>query len=933
MIGEISGCLEVIQDCKNVRPELDLLIHELAEKEWNNPDERLFRPFEEHYRLNHNEQDLFHDKKSMPETFVDKYVQYDYCLVEDDHFLYHKKKPETRFELRTALRERQMYKVRCKRCGRTFFTDKTSFSCVKWRSCGIECLKSTVDSQSDYSKSIYSSNFDSFTFRALDSQLAKVNEMVLPLTYYSKASYKAYIGISYISDMHLEHHISKYANNEDLMIRSICKKLHSSLSDDSDIVIFNGDTADSFDLVMKFYSYFMRMYDLPRYKRMKKWIAIAPWNIDVTKYDARINRLSSYIDKLMNDLSSLCPLFDFNAFYKYKNTYRHDDSLVDSFEAFVCTPTYEKMKSKRSYITVIRDRLPEIDRLQVILDGYLRSKKELQDKFDDLLSRDARYKSDHGKSMSEFILSDYRLVSMSGRRRQFPPSVYVTLGNHEYIPFDSVNACVSEYHEALTRIGITLLHNTYVIKNNYVIFGGTGFAKYSDTYNANNLCCCVGFTRDDEIHETDLFETAYHEALQYAKEHHLCFLCVSHYPNSSCLNNHFDREAIYFTGHTHRNESVIDSNIVLYADNQVGYKLNNFRFAFAKTGTYANPYDGLSDGVYQTSIDDYLSFYRYINEFVGNGSLLYQRCSDGHTKMYVLIQNGFYGFFLIRTGGTSRGISIVNGGKTKKITNSTDIGWICDNFSIVLSKYLQLLIPLRTAQEKLSSELKELGLDGTIHGCIVDIDFYHHIMINPMDGMFTYYYSPIFGSVQNLSSFPDVIKSLKAHSDFQSRRCAHIKALYDAKQNDSRYMLSMKSNHCLVDSNETDSVETVSDVLHSVSLVDGAYGVSRKINPLQRIFDKRVLRDFDLSLTETQQSSYRDYSYVGSLFSYDYEDYKIIEDNGTDIVVAEKVEYSCDDGNELVIPDDKVTKRFSFVELERKAYWYFKKKTPLWLHK
>ena len=45
-----------------------------------------------------------------------------------------------------------------------------------------------------------------------------------------------------------------------------------------------------------------------------------------------------------------------------------------------------------------------------------------------------------------------------------------------------------------------------------------------------------------------------------------------------------------------------------------------------------------------------------------------------------------------------------------------------------------MLLPLRKAQEELAKELKELGLDGTIHGLIVDIDRYHHIAINPIEG-------------------------------------------------------------------------------------------------------------------------------------------------------------------------------------------------------
>lgn len=147
---------------------------------------------------------------------------------------------------------------------------------------------------------------------------------------------------------------------------------------------------------------------------------------------------------------------------------------------------------------------------------------------------------------------------------------------------------------------------------------------------------------------------------------------------------------------------------MLYADNQVGYENNNIAFKEATTGLISNPYREMMDGLYQTTVDDYLKFNRYLGEYVGDGNLLYRRCQNG--TLYVVKRKGYYGFFIISTKRDSRGISIVNGGMTKKLTASTEISWICENFDIVVSKYLQLLLPLRKVEEELSKELKELGL-------------------------------------------------------------------------------------------------------------------------------------------------------------------------------------------------------------------------------
>lgn len=908
MIGETSGCLEIIKNIEESKQELEEVLHDLAESDWNNQAAPFWWTFESYYDLNDDEINLLNTEKAMPATFFDKYLQKGYYLG-NEVFLYHKKNPNTITDLRQAVDKRMLYKVRCNRCGREYFIDEVSFSCVKWKSCGIECLKLTVESQSDYTNNVYCPKPTAITLQTLDDQLSDAGMMLPNLTYYSEGNN---IKVAYISDIHLEQHLKRFNNNSELMIRSICSSLLSSLPSERgvsnlDAIVFDGDTADSFELTIKFYSYFVRTLDLPRYIRMKSLDRARPSHSDIEKYEKQISRIEKYIKKRIEDLSLLCPSFDINKFFRYMKTYHSSESFLEGFDAFSNTPTYEKMNIKQNYFKTLQSRLVEIEKLMSTLNEYSIS---LQNKYDELSEIENK--------------SDYKSLPLYHDSK----NIYVTIGNHEYVPFDSVNECVIKYWEALSKLGIILLHNNYIIKNKFVIYGGTGFAKYSDVWNADNLCCCKNFTRKDEIYETELFEEKYHEALKYANEHGLCFLAVSHYPISSCLNNHFDKEAIYFTGHTHRNEMIVNGNKVLYADNQIGYDSNIFRFAIAKTGIKINPYSGLSDGAYQTSIDDYLSFYTYIGEYIGNGSLLYNICSDGHSKLYVVIQNGFYGFFLVRTNCNSEGISIVNGGKSKKITNSTDIGWICDNFSIVLSKYLKLLLPLRTVQNKLSKELRELGLKGTMHGCIVDINYDHHIMINPVVGTFEYYYSPSFGLKQDISSFTEVLKSLEIHNEYNISQYAFSKMrkLYDIRKKESGYLLSRESNYFLTTEEQT---ELESNVLYSVSRVTGAYGVSRKVSPLQRIFDNRVLRNFNIQLTETQQKPYRNKSYVGSYFNYDEEDYKIIEDIGSDIIVAEQIIYDSDNKTEIATGGDKTIRRFSLLELAGKAEWYLKKRKKI----
>ena len=270
------------------------------------------------------------------------------------------------------------------------------------------------------------------------------------------------------------------------------------------------------------------------------------------------------------------------------------------------------------------------------------------------------------------------------------------------------------------------------------------------------------------------------------------------------------------------------------------------------TGLDVNPYFTLNDGLYETTIEDYLQFYKYLGESIGDGSLLYQRCQNDKASIYIIKRKGYYGFFIVNyNNGNSKGISIVNGGKTKKITKSTDLQWLFDNFEVVLYKYLKILAPLRNTQEQISKELKLLGLDGFIHGCIVDIDYYHHVMLNPIDGSMYYYFSSAPGFVRPLSSFNDVISSMKnmiINITFIDHDLL-LSEFNNLKKNTTCLLSKIDKSYRLESFDE--SPEFKEDE-QSISLSSGIYGISRRVNPLQRLFTGRVLRDFDLKLVEYQ---------------------------------------------------------------------------------
>lgn len=912
-VGDVSGCLEIIGACDEAENDLQETFYQWAENEW---DYYLYHredyiDFKADYALNTMEVKSYENKEAMPKSFLAKYRKVGgiYKISHDKRFLWHKSQPNTRDSLNEAYRKKKLFKVRCNVCGRILYMDSVSFMCVKWKYCiGSECIATTIDNSAvDYTKSLYEWDINKSGLQVVDRQIALAEELSNPLTYYSEGSYRNSLKIAYISDIHLIHHLKHYGNDVKKMTRDMVEKLYQS-GKTANIILFCGDIASSTEMTMYFFTQFKRKYDYRSFKVFKDRLSQQKENkkellADVNfKLEESLNRINQYIE---TKIESIIPFFDFSAFVKYKERYCPNIVSEAAYEYFKKTKSFKKYEVSDK----IENEILEIIRLLKIKNKYIRKIEQEEQYREQYKYEIEEWEERYSKQVEKITLNEYEHISLK--------DVYFVLGNHEYIEFPDIQTCVYFYKENLRKLGITVLHNEYLESDKYLLYGGTGFAKYEQEWNANTVVCCPNFTREDEIKETILFEAGYKEALEYAKAKGLCFICATHYPVSACLNSVFDKEAIYFTGHNHRNKYVKTSDTVLYADNQVGYKNNNVAFKIATTGFDINPYNALNDGLYQTTVDDYLKFYRYLGESIGEGKLLYQRCQKGN--LYVVKRKGYYGFFIVSTKKDSKGISIVNGGVTKKLTTSTEISWICENFDMVVSKYLQMLLPLRNAQEELSRELKELGMAGTIHGLIVDIDFYHHIAVNPVKGSMEFYYASMFGYKKTLKSFDEVIQSLEClKSKYDKTDYILIRKKYEEKSKSNKYLLGMVSDSCLLATEEHDEGDITQRMEQIVSRTGGMYGVSRKISPLQRLFTGRVLRDFDLRLTETkQQQSHRKKLYIGRVFNYEGIRYQIVEDDGDDIVVAEELQegsYSMDKG--MVLTGNK--RKFAIEALKAK---------------
>lgn len=418
----------------------------------------------------------------------------------------------------------------------------------------------------------------------------------------------------------------------------------------------------------------------------------------------------------------------------------------------------------------------------------------------------------NGDTSLDFMIFKLFVYELS----QYHRTVIFTIGNHEIwsCPDDTVDQLSEKYRVFLKDMGMYLLQNDVLFISDFsqppehiseqelndsteeelrervrlarlIFFGGTGFAGYNQFFNAdtglyrhNNT---IGYNRDIEFKETQRFEKLYtkiasafqgkstvimthmplpdwykpaweHRLEDYAKDKQGETEYRSDHPNDNIgTYSIYQQGFIYTNGHTHRNYYYDDGLVRIYADNQFGYNKNDPSawphlkyFEVDKAIDYFADYD---DGIYEISADEYRIFYR-----CKNINMDFNRKTN---IIYMLKKTGYYCF--IHEDKDCR-LSILNGGALRRL-NCSDIYYYYDNMDLVISIIKDPLSKYTAYQKQISEAIRKLGGEGTIHGCIVDIDFYSHIFINPINGTITGYWA---SDIINKLIYPTIPALLEA---------------------------------------------------------------------------------------------------------------------------------------------------------------------------
>ncbi len=451
-----------------------------------------------------------------------------------------------------------------------------------------------------------------------------------------------------------------------------------------------------------------------------------------------------------------------------------------------------------------------------------------------------------------FNISRIFYTELAKRWRSF--NIIVVLGNHELwdatpspngsdliYSNDSVQETIEKYRDLFDGLRIKFLHNQLLVldegrvrisseeqilgisenrlkevalKSPFIIIGGLGFSGYSAEFNAlNGLYRNKVTTLEDDLMETQRFETLYTKLKQVIPQEKV--IVFSHTPKSNWSNDSFNPNWIYVSGHTHKNEYTIDDTKTVYADNQIGYKSTSFGLkSFNLAGIY-DVFRHYQDGMYVIKREQY-------NEF-NRGMKILSTCNRATGIIHMLKKQNNYCFFYEESGR----LYLLKGGAIKKAEYPLE--YYFDKLDIYSNAIKVMLSGYNLALKQLSNEVKKIGGDGNIHGCIVDIDFYNHIYLNPIDGTITPYYAT------------DIVHK-KVYRSVKSLLKENNKALYDS------YIKALKtSSSTLSLSKMSDSIDVeLSRYVFDTSM----YEPSRIMKSLQYITEANIIRNWNNELMD-----------------------------------------------------------------------------------
>ena len=447
----------------------------------------------------------------------------------------------------------------------------------------------------------------------------------------------------------------------------------------------------------------------------------------------------------------------------------------------------------------------------VLIGGDVSSNFSIFEWFVELLAKAIR--KSYKRTKFVFVLGNHELWNFSGstldeieeRYRSVLEKNRMYFLNNEILCVDDYGFMeVIPYHE-LAESNIEQLSERLKYSK-LVILGGVGFSGYNQEFNANAGVYKDTIDRKMEIQESKRFENLYNKMMcLFEKKNTIIF---THMPKKDwCIDGEHHDGFVYVSGHNHRNEFYDDGTKRIYSDNQIGYRnesmhLKNFLIDYG--------YDlfiDYEDGIYEITSQEYQDFMR--------GKNIRMTFNRTINILYMLKRKGYYCFILKSSSGT---LAILNGGATKKLIQQ-DIEYYYNQMDAIVQKIKAPLDEYTIYQKRIANEIKGIGGRGSIHGCIIDIDFWNHVYVNPIDRTITGYFAYDMSYKILYPSIPALLKD----------RCQILYGNYQR-------MIEEKKENVLMIKQESKESEEL-EKKQGLYLERDIYKMSREVKKMQKLND------------------------------------------------------------------------------------------------
>lgn len=425
------------------------------------------------------------------------------------------------------------------------------------------------------------------------------------------------------------------------------------------------------------------------------------------------------------------------------------------------------------------------------------------------------------------------------------------LGNHELWdgdptglkPARPIDEIVTNYRQAMPR-RVTLLENELLIvykglrseildektilnasveelaeacaNSTFLVLGGIGFSGLNPVYNAEMGLYRATVSTEEDIARSKRFRAVYEKVLASAEN--LRVIVLTHTQMADWSDARYNPKWIYVSGHTHQNTFLLQRDgTAVFSDNQVGYRpkpwrLNSFTIDVHKY----DPFKDFPDGIHLITREQYVEFNRC------QGIMMQSMKYPG--DLYALKHDGVYMFVL----ESASGLCLLEGGRRHKL--DYDIDYYFDNLPEYVRKVHCAFAPYRKALSMISDEVSAIGGTGTVHGCIVDIDWFNHVYLNPFDGKVTPYFAMNTTDKLVFNNMESLLKT----SPFPPQLTGGVSML-------TRYSSLAKEERLPILSRNVNKKWDLA-MVPQVVLDKSMYEPSRVMRSIQYIFDQNVLR-------------------------------------------------------------------------------------------